>query len=187
VRHLEPMGMIRCRQVDPVEAAWFVLRDVVTLPEGSSTPPICGSPAPPRRFSGDQQVSALGTSNPLRPVEHNGRSPKQCLGLLNDDMPSCDGHRLTPRRTSATPCYRRFCGRRASRIPYIGTWGPCRCCGCGAPVWGDRIRCNVAARRQRHEAGRPSARTLFGDAHGKVATVEVGAVERRDRRVGAFL
>ena len=96
------------------------------------------------------------------------------------------GHSLTPRETPATPEYRWFCGLWVRRTPHSRTWGLCRLRARGAPGWGDRSRRSAVARR-RHEAERSSAGTLLCDAHGEVATVEVGAVERGDRGVGAFL
>jgi hypothetical protein len=106
-----------------------------------------------------------------------------CTSLEHQAM----GHSLAPRRPPATPNYRWLRGLWAQRTPHSGTWGLCRRRDRGAPVWGDRRRCSAVARRWRREAERSSAGTLLCDAHGKVATVEVGAIERGDRGVGAFL
>ena len=97
------------------------------------------------------------------------------------------GHSAAARRLPATPQYRWLHGLRARRTPHSRTWGLCRRRDRGAPVWDGRRRCSAVARRWRHEAAKSSAGTLLCDAHGKVATVEVGAIERGDRGVGAFL
>jgi len=142
------------------------------------------------RFSGALRclaamVSAVRISSGLS--EDNCRNSKQCLEFLQSVEHQAMCHSVARRRPPATPNERWFRGLRAPRTPHIGIWELCRRRDRGAPVWDDRSRCSAVARRQRHEAERSSAGTLLRDAHGKVATVEVGAIKSGNSRVGAFL
>ena len=128
-----------------------------------------------------------GGSNPLANRKTTAETPSGAWGLCMFVRHQATGQRLTPRRTPATPGERWFCELPERRTPHSHTWGRCSLRDRGAPGWGDHNRCNAVALERRREAEKSSAGTLLCDAHGKVATVEVGPVELGNRGVGAFV